>query len=88
MTHLDLSDNGLGTEGSIAINTMMKENCYITHLDLSDNDLGPAGAYSIAAVVSFNNTLTHLSLRGTLCSLEEHRWTTISVSLAQTIQFT
>ena len=32
MTHLDLSDNGLGTEGAIAISTMMKENCYITHL--------------------------------------------------------
>lgn len=32
MTCLDLSDNGLGTEGAIAIATMMKENCYITQL--------------------------------------------------------
>lgn len=32
VTHLDLSDNGLATEGAIAIATMMKENCYITHL--------------------------------------------------------
>ena len=34
VTHLDLSDNGLGAEGCIAIITMMKENCYITHLVL------------------------------------------------------
>ncbi len=32
VTYLDLSDNGLGTEGAIAIATMMKENCYITQL--------------------------------------------------------
>lgn len=32
VTHLDLSDNGLGIEGTIAITAMLKENCYITHL--------------------------------------------------------
>ena len=32
VTHLDLSDCGLGTEGAVAITTMFKENCYITHL--------------------------------------------------------
>lgn len=32
VTELDLSDNGLGTEGGLAITTMLKENCYITHL--------------------------------------------------------
>ena len=32
VTHLDLSDNGLGTEGGVAITAMLKENCYITHL--------------------------------------------------------
>ena len=32
VTDLDLSDNGLGVEGCLAIMAMMKENCYITHL--------------------------------------------------------
>lgn len=32
VTHLDLSDCGLGPEGAVAITTMFKENCYITHL--------------------------------------------------------
>ena len=32
VTHLDLSDCGLETEGGVAITAMFKENCYITHL--------------------------------------------------------
>lgn len=32
VTQLDLSDCGLGTEGGVAIASMLKENCYITHL--------------------------------------------------------
>ena len=32
MTHVDLSDNGLSTEGAVAVTNMMKENCYITYL--------------------------------------------------------
>lgn len=32
VTHLDLSDNGLGMEGCLAITAMMRENCYITHM--------------------------------------------------------
>ena len=31
-TQLDLSDNGLGTEGGVAIVSMLKENCYISHV--------------------------------------------------------
>lgn len=32
VTHLDLSDCGLATEGGVAITSMFRENCYITHL--------------------------------------------------------
>ena len=42
VTHLDLSDNGLGTEGAIAISTMMKENCYISHLVCSPSPPPPS----------------------------------------------
>ena len=64
VTDLNLSDNALGTEGTIAVADMLKENCYITHLDLSDNNLTSAGAYALAEMLTTNSTISHCNFSG------------------------
>lgn len=64
VTDLNLSDNALGTEGTIAVADMLKENCYITHLDLSDNNLSSAGAFALAEMLTTNGTITHCNFSG------------------------
>ena len=64
VTHLDLSDNGLGTEGTVAVADMLKENCFISHINLSDNAMGPPGAFVVSDMLLSNSSITHCYLRG------------------------
>ena len=64
VTQLDLSDNGLGTEGTVAVADMLKENCFITHINLSDNAMGPPGAYVVGDMLLSNSSITHCYLSG------------------------
>ena len=64
VTDLNLSDNALGTEGTIAVADMLKENCYVTHLDLSDNSLSSSGAFALADMLTTNGTITHCNFSG------------------------
>ena len=74
VTDLNLSDNALGTEGTIAVADMLKENCYITHLDLSDNNLTSAGAYALAEMLTTNSTISHCNFSGQYYSAALHHF--------------
>ena len=64
VTNLNLSYNGLCSEGGVAILDMLKENCYITHLDLSNNAIGAAGAVMLYDILHCNTTVVHCNLSG------------------------
>lgn len=63
MSRLDLSWNGFGYEGSLAIGELLKKNSTLTELDLSSNRINWQGIQFIAKGLANNGTLETLKVR-------------------------
>jgi hypothetical protein len=61
ITELNLYNNHIGDEGSIALAAALKDNS-LTKLNLSRNNIGAEGATALAAALQDNNSLTSLDL--------------------------
>eukprot|EP00670_Eutreptiella_braarudii_P023279 CAMPEP_0174345954 /NCGR_PEP_ID=MMETSP0811_2-20130205/1491_1 /TAXON_ID=73025 ORGANISM="Eutreptiella gymnastica-like, Strain CCMP1594" /NCGR_SAMPLE_ID=MMETSP0811_2 /ASSEMBLY_ACC=CAM_ASM_000667 /LENGTH=86 /DNA_ID=CAMNT_0015470039 /DNA_START=26 /DNA_END=283 /DNA_ORIENTATION=+ len=59
---LDLFDNGLGSEGGIAVAEALKTNTSLRSLDLESNGLGSEGGIAVAAALKTNTSLSSLNL--------------------------
>jgi len=59
---LDLECNGIGSEGLIKINELLRENTKLTDLDLCYNGLGDEGAILISGILKISNSLSKLNL--------------------------
>lgn len=68
LTHLNLRDNGITLDGTLALAAALRRNCGLLELDLSEN--GELGGYAAAAALSgalvHNTTLRRLNLGGCL----------------------
>ena len=62
VTHLNLSNNGIGDDEAKAIAEALKHSTSVTHLNLSGNIIGPEGGKVIGAVLRHNTSVTHLYL--------------------------
>lgn len=63
ITHVDLSDNGMGTAGAKAMAAALLTNTSITELHMGFNSIQNEGADAIAHAIAKNCTLTELRLR-------------------------
>jgi len=62
VSKLDLSWNGLGYEGSLAVGELLKKNSALTELDLSSNRINWQGIQFIAKGLASNSTLQTLKV--------------------------
>ena len=80
LTSLNISSNGLGSEGSAAIAMALKVNRSLTSLVLYNNNIGAKGASALAEALIVNGSLTVLDLTGNLIG------DTGSVAIAEALQ--
>lgn len=62
LRHLDLSWNGFGDEGAVAIGEALEENCTLLRLDMSNNRIAFDGCRALAKAIGVNTTLEHLAV--------------------------
>jgi NLR family CARD domain-containing protein 3 len=63
LTSIDLDDNGIGDDGSVAIASALKENNTLAKLFLNGNSIDLAGATALAETIRVSTSLRHLDLR-------------------------
>eukprot|EP00434_Breviolum_minutum_P029065 symbB.v1.2.025710.t2/scaffold2513.1/size77311/3 len=63
LTHVDLSNNLIGTEGLKALVEALKINKAVTQINLSNNNLGPEVAKVLAEVLDANATVMRIELQ-------------------------
>lgn len=64
LKHLDLSWNGFGNEGALALGEALKFNNTLVHLNLSNNRLTNEGVSMLCRGLEFNDTLRVLQVAG------------------------
>lgn len=64
LKHLDLSWNGFGNEGALAMGEALKFNITLVHLNLNNNRLTNEGASMLCRGLEFNDTLRVLTVGG------------------------
>lgn len=64
LKHLDLSWNGFGNEGALALGEALKFNNTLVHLNLNNNRLTNEGVGMLCRGVEFNDTLRVLQVGG------------------------
>ncbi|WP_051908367.1 hypothetical protein [Candidatus Odyssella acanthamoebae] len=62
LTSLDLSGDGIGDSGGVALGEALKVNTTLTSLDLGDNQIGDTGGTALGEALKINTTLTSLDL--------------------------
>lgn len=62
--HLDLSWNGFGNEGALAMGEALKFNSTLVYLNLNNNRLTNEGVAMMCKGLEFNDTLRVLLVRG------------------------
>lgn len=67
LKHLDLSWNGFGNEGALAMGEALKFNNTLVHLNLNNNRLTNEGVGMLCRGLEFNDTLRVLLVGGTCC---------------------
>ncbi len=67
LKHLDLSWNGFGNEGALAMGEALKFNNTLVHLNLSNNRLTNEGVGMLCRGLEFNDTLRVLLVGGRGC---------------------
>ncbi|TNN51178.1 Leucine-rich repeat-containing protein 74B [Liparis tanakae] len=60
---VDLTFNGFGGEGAVALGRALKENAALEELDVSNNRIPPEGALHLATGLKRNNTIKSLKAR-------------------------
>lgn len=60
LKHLDLSWNGFGNEGALAVGEALKFNNTLVHLNLSNNCLTNEGVRMLCRGLEYNETLREL----------------------------
>lgn len=65
LKHLDLSWNGFGNEGALALGEALKFNNTLVHLDLNNNRITDEGASLLCKGLEANDTLRVLQVGGT-----------------------
>jgi len=66
VSKLDLSWNGFGYEGSLALGELLKKNSTLTELDLSSNRINWQAIQFIAKGLATNRTLETLKVTGVM----------------------
>ena len=61
--------------GGAALGLTLASNRFITILNLSDNRLGRECTQALAEMVEYNSTLENLNLSGTLCHVDDRKFT-------------
>ena len=61
LTHLNLHDNQIGTQGAQVLAEALKVNRTLTQLDLWNNQIRAQGAQALSKALQVNRTLTQLS---------------------------
>lgn len=72
LKHLDLSWNGLGNEGALALGEALKFNSTLVHLNLSNNRLNNEGVGMLCRGLEANDTLRVLLVGGGDCIESYH----------------
>lgn len=67
LKHLDLSWNGFGNEGALAMGEALKFNNTLVHLNLNNNRLTNEGVGMLCRGLEFNDTLRVLKVGGRFC---------------------
>lgn len=67
LKHLDLSWNGFGNEGALAMGEALKFNNTLVHLNLNNNHLTNEGVGMLCRGLEFNDTLRVLKVGGGFC---------------------
>lgn len=67
LKHLDLSWNGFGNEGALAMGEALKFNTTLVHLNLNNNRLTNEGVSMLCRGLEFNDTLRVLMVGGRNC---------------------
>lgn len=67
LKHLDLSWNGFGNEGALAMGEALKFNNSLVHLNLNNNRLTNEGVGMLCRGLEFNDTLRVLLVGGAGC---------------------
>lgn len=62
LKHLDLSWNGFGNEGALALGEALKFNNTLVYLDLSNNRIGDEGVGMLCRGLEANDTLRTLKV--------------------------
>jgi hypothetical protein len=65
ITHLDLRNNRINSQGIIYLAEVLRENNTITHMDLSWNELGVDGGLTLLDALKHNTSLIECQLSGT-----------------------
>lgn len=65
LKHLDLSFNGFGNEGALALGEALKFNNTLVHLDLNNNRISDEGASLLCKGLEANDTLRVLQVHQT-----------------------
>ena len=60
ISNFSLRDNGIGSDGAVALAEMMIENNYIVELDISENKIGKIGSDALFSMLLENTTLQKL----------------------------
>ena len=60
---IDLSWNGLGMQGALALSECLKENCCLKEIDITCNRISGRGLELIASGLRSNESLTTLKVR-------------------------
>lgn len=72
LKHLDLSWNGFGNEGALAMGEALKFNNTLVHLNLNNNRLTNEGVGMLCRGLEFNDTLRVLLVGGRGCANQTH----------------
>ena len=63
MLKINLSWNGFGNEGAVALGKALAHNVMLEELDMRSNRIGPQGFVALFSCFKENNTLKKISVR-------------------------